>query len=107
MVSGSEAALPVAQERNHGLVMLGEEGDEVRMAVAIEVGHRDVDGPAARVDLALHEDRGAIVGGAVLEQEHPSRRAPAEGGDDEVEVAVAVEVGGLDVRDARAARRPG
>ena len=41
-----------------------------------------------------------MVAGAVLQQEQRADLAPAEGGDDEVEIAVPVEIGHLDVGHA-------
>ena len=53
----------------------------------------------ARIDRRGNEDRRIGVSGAVLEEQHLAHFEPAERCDDQVQIAVAVEVGGLNVRD--------
>ena len=90
------------------LVLLRDERHEVGPAVAVEVGDRHVDRPRPRVERVLGELRRRPVGRLVLVVERAADLAEAVGGDHEVEVAVAVEVGGLhvgvagDVLDQRA-----
>ena len=92
---------PAVDERHHVLELLRDEGDEVRLAVLVEVRDRHVDPAGPRVDRVALELRLLPVRGHVLVDEDAAHGVPAEGGRHEVEVAVAVEVGGLDVGGAR------
>src|SRR5207248_27334 len=95
----AEVPLAVTQERHERLVLLADQGDEVQVAVAVEVDHRDVDGAVPLVQHARDEPRPVPVGRLVLQVEDLPGRLPAEGGHDQVELAAAAEVGGPHVGD--------
>ncbi|OLC53222.1 MAG: hypothetical protein AUH92_06445 [Acidobacteria bacterium 13_1_40CM_4_69_4] len=82
------------------LVLLRDERQEVGAFVAVEVRHGHMDRSRPRIDRVADEDRVLPLPGPVLQQEHAAHLAPAELGHHEIEVAVAVEIGGLDVGHA-------
>jgi hypothetical protein len=90
----------VVEEGDDRLVLLREEGHEVGKAVSVEVGHGDVYGPGPDVHDPAGERRVGPVGGPGLEQVDRPHPAPPEGGHDEVEIAVAVEIRRLHVGHA-------
>ena len=94
----------VVQERDDGLELLGDERYEVRSAVAIQVDDGDVARAVAGVEGDADEFGGAVGGPLLFQQEDLAGGVPAEDGDDEVEVGVAVEVGGLNVAHTSQAR---
>ena len=86
-----------------GLELLRQHRDEVLDAVLVDVHRHRVNRARPRIDDARDERRLGVVGGVVLEHREVADLAPAEGGDGDVERAVAVEVGQLHVGDARPA----
>ncbi len=93
----AELAAALVQEGDHRLVLLADDRDEVRPAVAVEVRDRHVDGAVAVVNDVRHELRLGPVGRLIFEEEDLAGGVEAEGGDDQVELARAAEVGGLHV----------
>ena len=90
-----------------GLVLLREQRDEVHLAVAVQIDRDDVDA-ARRADRSCASSNAGCDGFVVRFSrigDLPGL-APAERGDREIVLAVAVEVGGLDVGDARPAVEP-
>jgi hypothetical protein len=81
-------------------VLLREQGDEVHAAVAIDIDRDDVDAAGARIDRASREGGMGRAERLVLEDGDRARLAPAKRRDGEIELAVAVEVGGVDAGDA-------
>ena len=72
-----ELAVATVEERHHRLVLLREQDDDVRLAVAVQVGRRHVDRAGARIEHTRHEHRRLPVHRAVLEQRHvPVNRQP-------------------------------
>ena len=99
----ADARAAVVHERDHLLELLREHDDEVHLAVLVEVDRDGMDGAGPRIDQVRREGRVRVVGRAVLEHREVADLAPAEGRDREIELAVAVEVRGFDVGDARPA----
>ncbi len=88
------------KKHRHGLVFLGERHHEARASPRLEIVDRD-DGHRARPgDDALQAEVERARGGLVVQHVHPALAQVPECGDDQVEVAVAVEVDRADVGDA-------
>ena len=81
-------------------MLLADEGDEIGIAVAVEIGDGHVNRAMAVIDHVGHKDRLGPIGSPVLQIDDLARATPAEDGDDQVELAVAVEISRLHVRDA-------
>ena len=71
------------------------------MRVAVEIDGNDVDGAGALVDRVIREGRLRRARRSVLDDRDVAGRAPAERRDGQIVLAVAVEVGRLDVGHAR------
>ena len=71
--------------------------DEIGAAVVVQVANRDIAGPGAAVQHARFEVGVRVVRGAVLQVQNRAGVVVAEHPHDQVQFAVAVEVGGLDV----------
>ena len=87
-------------------MLLREQRDEVHPAVAVQIDRNDVDAAGARID-GVGDEVGCD--GFVVRFSRIgdlSGLAPAERRDREIDLAVAVEVGGVDVGDARPAVEP-
>src|SRR5690606_35687757 len=95
-----ELAAAFVVERDDGLVLLSDDGDEIGTPVAVEIDDGDVDRAGAAIDRLLLETRLHALFGDVLEIEDLADATPSEDRRDEIEIAVAVEIGGADVRDA-------
>ena len=87
-------------------MLLREQRDEIHLAVAVQIDGNEVDAAGARVDRVGDERRLRRVGGAILEDGDLAGLAPAERGDREIGLAVAVEVRRIDVGDTRPAVEP-
>ena len=100
IVSSRKLPLPSPRKADHRLVLLRDEGDEVQVPVPVEIGDGNVNGSRARVHEMRHEDGPRPVRRPVLEERDVPDPAPPEGGHDQVEVPVPVEISGLDVGHA-------
>src|SRR5437868_4189570 len=96
----AELAVPLVQVSHDGFVFLTDQGDKIRPAVVIEIAYRHVNSAVPRIHDMRHEHGPGPVGGAIFKIGDLSAVPPAEDGHDQVELAVAVEVGDLDVGDA-------
>ena len=96
----AEAAVALVEEGHNRFVLLADEGDEVGLAVAVQVADRHVNGPVPLIHGVRHEHRLRPVLRPVLQVEDLPAFAPAEDRDHQVELAVAVEVGRLHVGHA-------
>ena len=102
-LEGEVAFVDVSEDR---LVLLREQRHEVHLAVVIQIHRNDVNGARAAIDRMSGERRLRHVRRLILEDGDLSRLAMPERGDGEVVLAVAVEVGRLDVGDARPSVQP-
>src|SRR5262245_52649925 len=91
--------IPVIKEGDDRLVLLGDESDEIRFAVAVEVRDGHMNGAVAVIHAMRLEVRLVPAGGAVFQHHDLAYVKPAEDGDDEIELLVAVEVSHLNVGD--------
>ena len=87
-------------------MLLGEQGDEVHPAVAVQIGGNELDAAGARVDRVGDERRLRRVAGAILEHGDLPGLAPPERGDREIRLAIPVEVRRIDAGDTRPAVEP-
>ena len=87
-------------------MLLREQRHEIHLAVVVQIDGDDVNAPGARIDRMSDEIRMRRIGGAVLEDRDLACGAMPERGDHEIGLAVAVEVGGFHVGDARPAVQP-
>ena len=93
----AEAAVALVDEGHNRFVLLADEGDEVGLAVAVQVADWHVNRPVPRVHSVRHEQRFRPVLRPVLQVDDLPGLAPAEDGDYQIELAVPVEVGHLHV----------
>ena len=100
---GTESPMPLVDERGDGFVLLREQRDHVGTSVAIDIGRNRVDGARARIERPALEGRRRAVRRSPLEQQQASCLSPPECRDDEIEIAIAIEVLRFDIRDARQA----
>ena len=96
-----EREVPFVDVREYRLVLLREHRHEIHLAVVIQVDGNDVNAAGARIDRVRDEVGLRRIRRAVLQDGDLTRRAPAERGDRQVGLPVAVEVRGFDVGDAR------
>ena len=96
-----EAAL--VNERDDRFVLLCEEDDHVHPAVRVDVGRHRVNRARARIHLVGQERRAVVTRRVVLQDREIAGAPPSEGRHRKVAPAVAVEVGGLHIRDTRPA----
>ena len=94
-------ARPRCWNSDHHFMFLRQHRDHVHPAVAVDIAGDCAHGAWSRIDRERRERRTAPIGGAVLENLHAAGLPIAKGADQQIEVAVAVEIGGLDVRDTR------
>ena len=98
-----EGSLSGVPKQGDGLVLLGNQNDEVFQAISVKIEH-------LQAHRAIHFKNDVALEGALpnlLEPDQAAGLSPAEHGHDEVRVAVVVEIGWLDVGDARVAAKEG
>src|SRR5258707_14142909 len=94
-LAGSLKAAGAIADEELDLIVAPAIGDDVGMAVSIEVGDGDAVGMRVRVDVG--GGRGGGAEGALAVAEKDRNGGGLVVGDDEVEIAVAVHVGDADV----------
>ena len=95
-----ERAFALIEERNDRFMLLADKGHDVRLAVAVDISNRDVNSAVPIIEDARNETRFFPVARLILQVEDLAGLAPAEGGDHEIELSIAAEIGGLHVCDA-------
>src|SRR5262249_23470915 len=96
----AKTAIAFVQEGHYGLVLLTDQGHKVGPAIAVKITHRDVNRPMPAIHHVPDKYRPGPVGSSAPQVKDPPFLAPAEARHDQVELAVAIEVGRLHVGDA-------
>ena len=81
--SAVEFPVSLVEERLHALVLVADQGEEIRAAIGIQVADWDVHRARAEIEYFRFEAR-TLVAGGILEQADLARAVPAELGDDHV-----------------------
>ena len=96
----AELAASFIQECHDGLVLLGNQCDEIGLAIAIQVGNGDMRGAMAAVEHLRKEGRLLRISRLVCQKENPARVVPAEFRDHKIDLAIAGEIRGPYIGDA-------
>src|SRR5262245_7392652 len=95
-----EAPAPSIQIADDHLMLLPDDSHEVGPAVAVQVGHGDVDRAVALVEYLRCEARLRPILRPILKEDDLAGLVPTKGGDNEILLARAAEVSGANVGDA-------
>src|SRR5262249_32947228 len=96
----AKTAIPFVDESDDRPVLLTDEGDKIRPAIFIQIADRDVDRAMAVVEDVRRELRLRPVRGPIFQVDDFAGEPPAENANDQVQLAVAVEIRGLNIGDS-------
>src|SRR5207253_4373185 len=88
------------EERHNGLVFLADQGDEIGPPVSVEIADRDMNRAMPLIQDMRHKHGLGPVSRAVFQVRDLSGVSPAEDSNNQIELAVAVEIRGLNIGHA-------